>query len=100
MMCVCAVFIGIDDNACCGTHVSNLSDIQAIKLLHTEKKRGSTLVYYLAGNRVFRYMNQAVDTEQKLTRLLRHVSSSGDSILPFSTAYINVYNQSHTQCGP
>ena len=77
-VCVCVhmrvLFIGIDDNACCGTHVSNLSDIQAVKLLHTEKKHGSTLVYYLTGNRVFHYMNQAVGTEQKLTRLLRRVS--------------------------
>ena len=71
--CACVLCTGIDDNACCGTHVSNLADIQAIKLLHTEKKRGSTLVYYLAGSRVFRYMDQAVGIEQKLTRLLRHV---------------------------
>ena len=30
--------VGIDTNMCCGTHVYNLTDIQAVKLLHVENK--------------------------------------------------------------
>ncbi len=28
----------IDENLCCGTHVTNLSQLQAVKLLYTESK--------------------------------------------------------------
>lgn len=28
---------GVDSNMCCGTHVNNLSDLQVIKILGTEK---------------------------------------------------------------
>lgn len=45
----------VDANMCCGTHVRNLSDLQAIKLLHTEKgKANKTLLYFVAGQRVLR----------------------------------------------
>ncbi|XP_003389337.1 PREDICTED: alanyl-tRNA editing protein Aarsd1-like [Amphimedon queenslandica] len=61
---------GIDSNMCCGTHVNNLSDIQAIKLLYAEQKKGNTIVYYIAGNRVFHYLGKTVLHEKKLTKLL------------------------------
>ena len=44
--------VGVDTNMCCGTHVSNLSHLQAVKLLHTESKQGLTLLYFVSGNRV------------------------------------------------
>ena len=44
--------VGVDSNMCCGTHVSNLSHLQAVKLLHTESKQGLTLLYFVGGNRV------------------------------------------------
>ena len=56
---------------CCGTHVSNLSDIQCIKLLHTESKKGITLLFYMAGNRVIHYLAKCTRTEKELTKLLR-----------------------------
>eukprot|EP00117_Sycon_ciliatum_P000329 scpid99990/ scgid6438/ Alanyl-tRNA editing protein Aarsd1; Alanyl-tRNA synthetase domain-containing protein 1 len=61
---------GIDSNMCCGTHVSNISHLQAIKLLHTESKRGHTLLYYVAGQRALALLQRCVDTERQLTRLL------------------------------
>lgn len=80
---------------CCGTHVSNLSHLQVptlfplpphylplpltpplqcIKLLHTESKKGSTLLYYIAGGRVVHYLGRAYSNERSLNKLLRLVS--------------------------
>ena len=46
----------IDSNMCCGTHVSNLAHLQAIKLLHweekTKKSKTSTCLYFLVGGRL------------------------------------------------
>jgi misacylated tRNA(Ala) deacylase len=62
---------GVDSNMCCGTHVDNLSDIQCIKLLHTETKKGLTLLYFIAGDRVIRYLAKCFHIEKSLTKLLR-----------------------------
>ena len=43
----------VDSNMCCGTHVSNLAQLQAVKLLNAEKgKKGKSLVHFLVGSRV------------------------------------------------
>ena len=62
---------GLDSNMCCGTHVSCLSHLQCVKLLYTESRKGSTLLYYSVGGRVLRYAQRALDTERSLTKLLR-----------------------------
>ncbi|XP_068233117.1 alanyl-tRNA editing protein Aarsd1-like [Palaemon carinicauda] len=63
---------GIDSNMCCGTHVQNLADIQAIKLLYTEKgKANKMLLYFVAGNRVLRYLGECVTRERELNTVLR-----------------------------
>ncbi|XP_054252723.1 alanyl-tRNA editing protein Aarsd1-like isoform X2 [Indicator indicator] len=63
---------GIDSNMCCGTHVSNLSDLQVIKLLGTEKaKKNKTNLVFLAGNRVLKSVEQSHSTEKALTSLLK-----------------------------
>jgi misacylated tRNA(Ala) deacylase len=62
--------VGIDTNMCCGTHVRNLTDIQAVKLLHVENKKGSTLLFYVAGERVFRMLGKCYSSEKTLTKLL------------------------------
>lgn len=64
---------GIDSNMCCGTHVSNLSDLQVIKLLGTEKgKKNKTNLVFLAGNRVLKSIEQSHNTEKALTSLLKN----------------------------
>ncbi|XP_034611544.1 alanyl-tRNA editing protein Aarsd1-like isoform X3 [Trachemys scripta elegans] len=64
---------GIDDNMCCGTHVSNLSDLQVIKLLGTEKgKKNKTNLVFLAGNRVLKSVERSHGTEKALTLLLKN----------------------------
>ena len=67
--------VGVDTNMCCGTHVSNLSHIQAVKLLHTESKRGSTLLYFVTGNRVCNLLGKCYQNERALTKALRCVLS-------------------------
>lgn len=63
---------GVDSNMCCGTHVSNLSDLQVIKILGTEKgKKNKTNLLFLAGNRVLKWMERSHGTERALTALLK-----------------------------
>ncbi|CAL4154820.1 unnamed protein product [Meganyctiphanes norvegica] len=62
---------GVESNMCCGTHVRNLADLQAIKLTHTEKGKGNkTLLYFLAGSRVIHYLTECLSRERQLTTLL------------------------------
>lgn len=62
---------GVDANMCCGTHVRNLADLQAVKLLHTEKgKGGRTLLFFVAGSRLLRYFGECVGRERQLNTLL------------------------------
>lgn len=63
---------GIDANMCCGTHVSNLSHLQVIKLLGAEKgKKNKTNLIFLAGNRVLKYAEKSYSTERSLVSLLK-----------------------------
>ncbi|XP_020503825.1 putative protein PTGES3L isoform X2 [Labrus bergylta] len=63
---------GVDANMCCGTHVSNLSHLQVIKLLGTEKgKKNKTNLIFLAGNRVLKYTEKSYSTERSLVSLLK-----------------------------
>ncbi|XP_064644016.1 alanyl-tRNA editing protein Aarsd1-B-like [Lineus longissimus] len=63
---------GIESNMCCGTHVSNLGHLQAIKLLACEKgKKGKTNLIFVAGDRLLNYLGQCYENEKALTNLLR-----------------------------
>ena len=55
---------------CCGTHLSNTSEIQAIKLFHTEPMRGGTRLFFMAGNRVITKLASCIENEMKLTKIL------------------------------
>ena len=57
---------------CCGTHVSNLSELQMIKLLNCEKskRKGNCVVYFLVGNRVVNYLANSFGREKNMTGLL------------------------------
>ena len=62
----------IDNNMCCGTHVSNLAQLQMVKLLSVEKgKKGKSLVNFLVGDRVRRYLESCHRREKQLTDILR-----------------------------
>ena len=45
---------------------------QVIKLYpETESMRGGTRLFFLAGNRVLKYLGKALDNERALTKMLR-----------------------------
>ena len=66
---------GIEDDLCCGTHVSSLAHLQAVKLLGTEKgKKGKVNVLFVAGERVLEWVARSYDKDKALTAYLKSVS--------------------------
>ncbi|XP_006006018.1 alanyl-tRNA editing protein Aarsd1 [Latimeria chalumnae] len=64
---------GIDANMCCGTHLLNLSHLQAIKILGIEKgKKNKTNMIFLAGSRVLKYVEKSYMVEKALTSILKN----------------------------
>jgi Ser-tRNA(Ala) deacylase AlaX len=45
---------GVDLNTCGGTHLRSTSEVEALKLLRTERLRGGTRVHWVAGSRLRR----------------------------------------------
>lgn len=74
--------VGLESDLCCGTHVNNLGQLQSIKLLYAEKgKKNKTNLFFLSGNRVLKYLSKCLETEQKLTKLLKCDPSSYADII-------------------
>jgi len=67
---------GVDVNPCCGTHVPNLSHLQLVHLTRTEKSRGRTRLFFLAGTRARETLSRTLQLQRKLTAAL---SCSADS---------------------
>lgn len=65
---------GIDNNKCCGTHVTNISQLQVIKLLGTEKskRKNKVLLHFLVGDRVIKRLDTCLNRESQLTVLLKN----------------------------
>jgi alanyl-tRNA synthetase len=71
---------GVDRNPCCGTHASNLAQLQSIKFLHTEKIRGNNMrLYFVVGRRVLDLLDSSYTTCKSLTGLL---SCGPESFVP------------------
>lgn len=62
---------GIESNMCCGTHVTNISELQCVKLLHVEKNKNKLLLHFLVGNRVLRKLKDCYNREMKLNLILK-----------------------------
>ncbi|XP_062140960.1 alanyl-tRNA editing protein Aarsd1-B [Drosophila sulfurigaster albostrigata] len=62
---------GIESNMCCGTHVTNLSQLQCIKLLYAEKVKTNVHVHFVVGERALRKLGEVFQREQQLTAALK-----------------------------
>ncbi|ORY50970.1 ThrRS/AlaRS common domain-containing protein [Rhizoclosmatium globosum] len=61
----------LDNNPCCGTHVSSTSQLQCMKLLNTERIRGKNLrLYFIFGDRVLSTLHASVTRDRVLGNLL------------------------------
>lgn len=63
---------GVDTNLCCGTHVSNTSQLQMVHLMGIESKKNKHYLYFLVGGRVSAYLQSCVSKERALTKLLNN----------------------------
>ncbi|MBK9966059.1 MAG: alanyl-tRNA editing protein [Holophagales bacterium] len=61
---------GIDLNTCGGTHLRATSEIEALKLLGTEKLRGGTRLFFVAGGRIRRRLGGHEERSGRLRVLL------------------------------
>lgn len=56
---------------CCGTHVSNLAQLQCVKLLNIEKTKNRQFLHFLVGNRVLKKLQGSFEREIQLNNLLK-----------------------------
>ncbi|KAH9600657.1 Threonyl/alanyl tRNA synthetase [Trypanosoma melophagium] len=59
---------GVDSCTCCGTHVTNLAQLQMIKLLHQETKGDTLKLFFIAGDRVREYFSDMYFREKELMK--------------------------------
>lgn len=62
---------GVDSNMCCGTHVTNLAQLQVIKLMNIEKTKGKVFVHFLVGDRVIKKLETSFQRELQFISLLK-----------------------------
>eukprot|EP01063_Lacrimia_lanifica_P013796 TRINITY_DN20401_c0_g1_i1.p2 TRINITY_DN20401_c0_g1~~TRINITY_DN20401_c0_g1_i1.p2 ORF type:complete len:419 (+),score=196.10 TRINITY_DN20401_c0_g1_i1:74-1330(+) len=62
--------LGVDKGPCCGTHISNLSHLQLLKLLHVEPKGNTLRLFFVAGSRALRMLTSMYDRERSMVKLL------------------------------
>jgi Ser-tRNA(Ala) deacylase AlaX len=61
---------GVDLNTCGGTHLGSTAEIEALKLLGTERLRGGTRLFFVAGGRVRRRLGAHEDRSGRIRILL------------------------------
>jgi misacylated tRNA(Ala) deacylase len=62
---------GVDFNTCCGTHVKTLGALQMIQFFKMEKVKSTVMrVYFAAGKRLTKIMEQTYDRQSKFTNML------------------------------
>ncbi|XP_059618036.1 alanyl-tRNA editing protein Aarsd1-A [Phlebotomus argentipes] len=66
----------VEGNMCCGTHVTNLSQLQVIKMLNVEKTKNKLLVHFLVGDRVVKKLATSFKRELEMNIVLNGGPSS------------------------
>uniref|UniRef100_A0A8D8RUC2 Alanyl-tRNA editing protein Aarsd1 n=1 Tax=Cacopsylla melanoneura TaxID=428564 RepID=A0A8D8RUC2_9HEMI len=63
---------GLDNNMCCGTHVTNLNQLQIMKLLKTSRaQKGHYLLHFVVGNRVLKKLKETYNREREMSALIK-----------------------------
>lgn len=62
---------GVDSNMCCGTHVTNLSQLQMVKLLNIEKAKSKILLHFLVADRILKRFETFFQRELQMNLLLK-----------------------------
>lgn len=84
----------IDENMCCGTHVSNLSQLQVLKILGAEPgKKGKVNLRFIVGNRVTKTLQVMLDRERALTGLLKNEPSKHKELIQKLQKNLKVTNK-------
>ncbi|GAB0088243.1 alanyl-tRNA editing protein Aarsd1 [Sergentomyia squamirostris] len=60
----------VEGNMCCGTHVTNLCQLQVIKMLNVEKTKNKLLVHFLVGDRVIKKLSESFKRELEINLIL------------------------------
>jgi alanyl-tRNA synthetase len=61
---------GYDVCACCAPHVAQTGEIGLIKLIYSEKHKGGSRIYMLAGKRAYEYTNVLISNAKQISNLL------------------------------
>lgn len=74
---------GVESNMCCGTHVSNLAQLQCVKLLNIEKTKNRKFLHFLVGNRILKRLQECFERECELTTILKYASRIHLNLIKF-----------------
>ncbi len=83
---------GIDLNTCGGTHLASTAEIECVKLLGTEPKRGGCLLRWVAGGRVRRRLGL---WEARGAELRRVLGAGDDELAPVAALKLAQLKQTH-----
>ncbi|KAK3278400.1 hypothetical protein CYMTET_13653 [Cymbomonas tetramitiformis] len=61
---------GLDVNACGGTHVKSLAELQMLKVLRIENAKGNTRVVFAVGGRALSLLSSCLARQNQITKLL------------------------------
>ena len=66
---------GVDINPCGGTHLSNTSQLQVLKIVGLEKSRGQARLRFMVGGRVIAALEASMKRELALNKVMLHLST-------------------------
>ena len=82
---------GYDVCACCAPHVSSTGELGIVKFIYSEKHKGGTRVYMVAGNRAYKYLSSVFDGASDISRLLSvPVTDVAEEVNKLNDAKVNL----------
>lgn len=66
----CIEIVGLEMNTCCGIHVANLAQLQAVAILRSDKVKGHSRIYFNAGKRLITTHIEMHKRQCNVTKLL------------------------------